>query len=154
MSSPKSDFYQRITKYCAEAERCSFDVRTKLISYGIAEDEIELILQKLRQENFLDDERYTRSYVSEKWNLDHWGRIKIKNSLLQKHLDESIIDDIISTIDDEEYKSYLEELLKSKWREVQSGVFADDARRVLMYAASKGFEEELITDWLSDKSPE
>ncbi len=151
MTIPKTDFIQRISKYCAEAERCTYDVKAKLISYEIPPGETEIIIEKLRKENFLNDERYTKSYVSEKWNLDHWGRMKIENSLIQKQIPEDIIRQSLSTIDEDEYKIYLEDLLKQKLREVRSGNFMDDARRVHMYAVSKGFEEELVREWLENQ---
>ncbi len=151
MAIPRTDFIQRISKYCAEAERCTHDVKVKLISWEISSDEADIIIEKLRKENFLDDERYTKSYVSEKWNLDHWGRIKIENNLIQKQIPEGIIRYTLSTIDEDEYKIYLEDLLKQKLREVRSDNFMDDARRVHMYAVSKGFENELVKQWLENQ---
>lgn len=151
MSIPRTDFFQRISKYCAETEKCTHDVKAKLISWEIPPEEADIIIEKLRKENFLNDERYTKSYVSEKWNLDHWGRIKIENNLLQKNISERLISDALQSIDEEEYKIYLEDLLRNKLREVRSDNFMDDARRVHMYAVSKGFEEELVMEWLEDQ---
>lgn len=151
MTIPRTDFFQRISKYCAEAERCTHDVKAKLISWEIPPEEADIIMEKLRKENFLSDERYTKSYVSEKWNMDHWGRIKIENTLLQKQIQEDLIKSTLQNIDDEEYIRYLEELLRKKLKEVRSENFMDDARRVHMYAVSKGFEEELIREWLENQ---
>ena len=149
MTISNTSFLQRIMKYCAEAERSTHDVLTKLISWGIPMDETEIILTKLGTEKFLDDRRYAFSYVKEKWNLDHWGKIKIENSLHQKNIDEKIIMEALATIDNEEYVKELYILLEKKWKEVGSGNAPDDARRILMFALSRGFEEELIRDWFS-----
>ena len=155
MSDEKSTYLDRVMKYCAAAERCSHDVVTKLISWGINLEEAEIILTKLRKEKFLDDKRYTQSYVSEKWNLDLWGRIKIQNALQQKQVDEMIIADAIASIDEQDYLQKLHSMMRDKLREVKSGNSKDDARRVFMYATSKGFEEELVGDWINDNiSPE
>lgn len=135
-------------QYCAEAERCTHDVLTRLVSWGLPMDETEIILTKLKAEKFLDDYRYTNSYVKEKWNLDHWGKIKIENALQQKHIDLMIIHEAISKIQQEEYLEGLNELLEKKYKEVKSNNPMDDARRIMMFALSRGFEEELIREWL------
>ncbi|MGB4846504.1 MAG: regulatory protein RecX [Saprospiraceae bacterium] len=139
---------QRITKYCADTERSTHDVLSKLVSWGVPLDETEIILAKLRAEKFLDDKRYANSYVTEKWNLDKWGRIKIENALQQKNIDPSIIHDALSIIDPEEYLQGLNELLEKKYKEVKSNNQIEDARRIMMFALSRGYEEELIQEWM------
>lgn len=150
MSTPRSEFQQRIMDYCAQAERCSHDVLAKLISWGISPEDAEIIMTKLETEKFLDNKRYARSYVTEKWNLDKWGRIKIEDALQKKKLDAQIITEAIHLIDDTEYMESLHELLRNKAREVKSENPHDDARRVMMYAQSKGYEPELIEAWIED----
>ena len=148
MTISRTNFLQRIMKYCAEAERSTHDVLTKLVSWGIPMEETEIILTKLRTEKFLDDNRFSHSYVKEKWNLDHWGKIKMAHALQQKNIDEKTIDEALSRIGEEEYIQGLHELLRKKLEEVKSDNKMEDARRVMMFALSRGFEEELIQEWL------
>lgn len=143
-----TEIIKRITKYCAEAEKCTYDVTEKLKDWGVDPMDFEIILKRLRDENFLDDTRYANSYVAEKWSLDRWGKIKIENSLLQKNIDENIIREAIHEIDDKKYLEGLHELLRTKYRDVKTSSPDTDARRVMMFALSRGFEEELITEWL------
>src|SRR5690242_17488884 len=112
MTILRSDFLQRAMKYCAESERCTHDVSIKLEAWGVSEDEMDRILQKLYAEKFIDDQRFANSYVTEKRNLDQWGRIKIAHSLQQKNLNEKIIDNALNTIDEEKYIEGLYELLR------------------------------------------
>ncbi len=139
---------ERISKYCSAAERSTHDVLSKLISWGIPIEESEIILARLRAEKFLDDKRYAGSYVTEKWNLERWGKIKIENALQLKHVDHTIIHEAISTIEQEEYMQALSELLGRKYKEVKSANGMDDARRILMFALNRGYEEELIQEWI------
>jgi regulatory protein len=148
MTISRSDFLQRIMKYCAEAERSTHDVLTKLVSWGIPLEETEIILAKLRAEKFLDDNRYANSYVTEKWNLDRWGKIKIAHALHQKNLDEKIIEEALNRIDFHDYVLGLHDMLRKKLKEVKSDDRMEDAKRVMMFAMSRGFEEELILEWL------
>ncbi len=148
MTIPRTSFLQRIMKYCAASERCTHDVLTKIEIWGVPSEEIGDMLKKLYSEKFIDDNRFALSYVSEKWNLDRWGKIKIANSLQQKNIDIKIIYEALKSIDDEEYVQGLHELLSKKLKEVRSKNKMDAARRVLMFALSRGFEVELIHEWL------
>lgn len=142
---------KRISKYCAGAEKSTHDVITKLTEWGVGEDEIENILRKLRSEKFIDDTRYAKTYVSEKWDLDRWGKIKILNSLRQKNIDENVIEAAMKQIDENTYLEELHELLRKKYKDVKSGDAVVDAKRVMMFAMSRGFEEELISDWIENE---
>lgn len=144
-----ANILKRITKYCAGAEKSTHDVITKLTEWGVGEDDIEIILKKLRSEKFVDDTRYAKTYVSEKWDLSRWGKIKILNSLRQKNIDESVIETAMKEIDDKEYIKGLNELLHKKYKDVKSGDAAVDAKRVMMFALSRGFEEEFIKEWIA-----
>ncbi len=142
------DILPRIMKYCAEAEKSTHDVLSKLESWGVPSEDLDEILKRLHDEKFLDDTRFARSYVSDKWNLDRWGKIKIENALQNKNIDASTIHDTLKSIDAQEYKHELHELLRKKWKEVKSENPEDDAKRILMFALSRGFEEDLIAEWI------
>jgi len=148
MSIPRDSFLQRITKYCADAERSTFDVFSKLISWEIPMDECEIIIRKLKSEKFLDDQRFADSYVREKWNLDKWGRVKIAHALENKNLDEQIILTALDKIDPEDYLNGMNDVLLKKHREIKSDQSREKARQIMMFAQSRGFEEDLILEWI------
>ena len=146
-----ANILKRITKYCAGAEKSTHDVITKLTEWGVGEEDTEIILKKLRSEKFVDDTRYAKTYVSEKWDLSRWGKIKILNSLRQKNIDENVIGSALKEIDEKAYIEGLQEMLRKKYKDVKSGDAASDAKRVMMFAMSRGFEEELISDWIESE---
>ena len=154
MAKSTTSLLQRITAYCAESERCTHDAVAKLKSWGASPEEIDDLLQKLYAEKFIDDKRFAQSYVSEKWNLDKWGKIKIANGLEAKVIDEKIIQDSLDTISDEEYMQGLNELLLKKSKEISAGKSAGDARKLMSFALSRGFEEELVMEWLEGQGYE
>jgi regulatory protein len=135
-------------KYCAGAEKSTHDVVTKLEELEIPQKEINEIMQALYTDKFVDDARYAKSYASEKLNLDLWGRKKIANALEQKNIPEEIIEDALNGLDERDYMEKLHLVLLKKFRDVKSENPKDDGKRVLMFALSRGFEEELVIDWL------
>jgi regulatory protein len=149
-----ADLLGRIMKYCASGEKCTHDVTTKLISWGVSPEETEVVLIKLRKEKFLDDDRYVRSFFEEKWLSARWGRIKIAHALRQKHIPDHLIDKYLAWINEEDYQETLHQLLQNKWDELKSGNKMSDIHRIQMFATGRGFEEELIHEWLEKKQSE
>lgn len=144
----KSDFLKRAMRYCAGVEHCTQDVVLKLRSWKASEEEVDEIIKTLREQNFLDDTRYARAFVSDKWKLNLWGREKIRHGLLQKGIDASVIQNSLNTIDEEEYIKGLHQLLHKKRKELAQDDRFAETRKLVSFAASRGFEEELVFTWL------
>jgi regulatory protein len=138
----------RILSYCAQAERCTQDVVKKLASWDVPEEDMDEILERLRQDKFLDDTRYAKSFVNDKWRLDQWGRVKIRNSLFQKGFDEMQIEHALEVIDQEEYVSGMQILLSKKRNTIKSETQVNQMKKLLSFGQNRGFEEELIWQWL------
>ena len=134
--------------YCATAERCSYDVVKKLAELDVPEEEVEDILEKLYLEKFVDNKRYANSFVNDKWKLDVWGKNKIRNGLFQKGISEALIQSAIDTIDYDAYVSGLENLLSKKREIIRKDTGINQMKKLLSFGVSRGFEEELIWQWL------
>ena len=145
---PKSAILKRIMPYCAKAERCTLDVVRKLASWDVPEEEIEMILETLRKEKFLDDVRYANSFVADKWRLDQWGRSKISNGLFQKGIPELLIQHALDTIDMDQYISGMDNVLSKKRDSIRKETPVSQMKKILSFGVSRGFEEEYIWKWL------
>lgn len=143
-----NDVLKRLMPYCAQAERCTQDVIRKLSDWDVPEECIEEILEKLRVEKFLDDARYAYSFVSDKWRLDQWGRVKIRNGLFQKGISELMIQNALETIDHGAYVIGMNNLLEKKRATLRKEPVITQMKKLLAFGASRGFEEELIWAWL------
>ena len=76
-----TDFYQWATNRCSQKEYCRSELAQKLRTKGASPSEIELLLTRLEAERYIDESRYARAFVSDKFRFDRWGRIKITNAL-------------------------------------------------------------------------
>ncbi|HEX5112803.1 MAG TPA: RecX family transcriptional regulator, partial [Saprospiraceae bacterium] len=74
MAKKEKNILRDIMQYCAKAEHCTQDVVSKLNAWKVDESEVESILEQLRNENFINDARYAKAYVNDKWKLDRWGK--------------------------------------------------------------------------------
>ena len=140
----------KMAKYCAYQERCVKDVRDKLKTFDILEEEKTKILDYLLDNRFVNDERFAKSFVRGKINQSGWGVNKIRFHLIQKGIDKDIIDEAIGQTDNEVYRQRLIDILKAKSKTIKAESDFEKKRKLAAYAMQKGFESNLIWEVLKD----
>src|SRR5687768_15024135 len=132
------DPLKRIMKYCAVSERAPHDVRQKLSEWDLPPDKIQAIMQKLADEKFIDEFRYAKTFVSEKWEINRWGRLKMEDTLHRKNITQDVIQSALNIIDEKEYRDKVEQILLKKYKELKSKSPKEDAKRLMMFAIGRG----------------
>lgn len=128
--------------WCARQERAAYDVRQKLKSIGLDEDGCEEIVKKLIEEKYVDDQRYSRFFVKDKFKFNGWGRIKIRYQLVQKKIDNNLIEEAMDEINEEEYEEKLTHLLKNKHKSIKNKDLWQSRAALFRFAQSRGYENE------------
>ena len=134
----------KMAKYCAYQERCVKEVRDKLKTFDIAEEDKTKILDYLLDNRFVNDERYAKAFVRGKVNQSGWGINKIRFHLIQKGIDKDIIDEALGQTDEEAYRQRLIEILKTKAKTIKAASDFEKKRKLAAYAMQKGFEGSLV----------
>lgn len=129
--------------YCAYQERTQQEVRDKLYKLGLYSDEVEEVLTELITENYVNEERYAKTFASGKFNLKHWGRKKISYELKHKNISSYCIDRALEEISDEEYEQVITELIDNKLRQLSGDEYIVK-NKIARYLISKGFESDLV----------
>jgi regulatory protein len=142
--------YAKMAQLCSRSEQCSADIRKKMIAYEIMDELVEEIISKLKEEKFLDDERYVKAYISDKFRLNKWGKIKMRYYLKAKGLSDDLIEIGLHEIKEEQYKKALISTLKEKAKTIKSGDKFDKMGQIIRFAQSRGFEPEIIHRYLSE----
>ena len=140
----------KMAKYCAYQERCVKDVRDKLKVFDLPQEEKQEILDYLLDNRFVNDERYTKSFVRGKINQSGWGVNKIRFHLIQKGIDKDIIEDALGQTDEEVYRQRLIDILKTKNKTIKADSDFEKKRKLAAYAMQKGFEGALVWEVLKD----
>lgn len=91
-----------VSSYCASAERCPMEVEQKLRTCGLDDDDVKKILDRLKKDGFLSQERYVSAFVHDKAAFDKWGPLKIRQALLSKRLPEALVDQSIEALEQED----------------------------------------------------
>ena len=134
----------KMAKYCAYQERCVKDVREKLKTFDLADEEKAKILDYLLDNRFVNDERFAKSFVRGKVNQSGWGLNKIRFHLMQKGIAKGLIDEALGQTDEEVYRQRLIDILKTKAKTVKAVNDFEKKRKLAAYALQKGFESNLV----------
>jgi regulatory protein len=134
--------------YCAYQERSQQEVRDKLYEWGLWKDDVEELISELIQTNFLNEERFALAYVSGKFKIKKWGKVKIRQGLKIKRVPDKMIANALKTIDADEYLKTILVLAEKKIGSIHEKDAYKRRYKLVTYLLGKGFENDLIADVL------
>lgn len=141
----------KIRDWCAYQERCQQEARDKLYDYGLKTDDVENIIAQLVNENFINEERFAIAFAGGKFRIKKWGRVKIKQELKAKRVSDYCIKKGLAVIDGTEYINTLKKVLALKAKSITEKNFLKKKQKLVRYALSKGYEQDLIFDILKSQ---
>ncbi len=144
MSLSKEEALKKLQHYCAYQDRCHSEVSRKLSTLGIWGDWAEEIKAELIRENFLNEERFARSFARGKFRIKNWGKIRIVRELKKREISDYCIKKGLSEIDEAEYWQTLNTLLKKKRKALEGAHAQSMYKKLTQYALNKGYEWPLI----------
>lgn len=138
---------QKLEHFCAFRERSPQEVRERILELGLKGQDAEQIYEVLQSDGFFNEERFVNSFVTGKFRYNHWGRVRIKQELRRHQIDPVLLQQALELIDEEEYRTVLEDLLTRKLARYPED---DYSRRDKAAAAVSrlGFEMHLIFEAL------
>jgi regulatory protein len=145
----EQELLHKAAAYCSTSEHCIGEVLDKLASWGASAEEKNRILKRLVQENFIDESRYAKAFVKDKYRFNRWGKIKIKMALMQKKVEPELIDEALALIEEEEYQENLIEILLSKRKTLRDRDYQTLKAKLFRFGASRGFESNIILQTIS-----
>lgn len=142
----------RAAALCARCEQAPADINNKLKKWGLSAKDATGVTRQLIDGGFLNEQRFARAFIKDRFSFNGWGRIKIAHQLRQKGIAGNIIDEAMSVIDEGQYRQRLIELLQAKWRTVKDREPRAAWAAMMRFAASRGFETHLACDCVKQVS--
>lgn len=150
----KEEALQKLKKYCAYQERCHQEVRSKLLSLKVYGLLLEEVMAELIREDYLNEERFARSYVRGKYRLKKWGRVRLTQELKMRNISTYCINKAMEEIEESAYQENLKAILEKYIREREHQLDRVNLRhKALQFALSKGYEYEKIKNTLTLFTP-
>ncbi|MCS7019528.1 MAG: regulatory protein RecX [Cytophagales bacterium] len=137
----------KLAAFCAYRERCTSEVVAKMAEWQLPEPVQQQLLNCLRAEGYLNDERFAFAYAQGKFRHNQWGKVKIRLMLRQKQIPEPAIRAALNSIAPEEYMQLLHTLATKKAMQLQHKTHQHKLQqRLFQFLATKGFEPDLVSD--------
>ena len=133
-----------LMRLCSRAERSSGDAKRLMVTWEVPLQDRAGVLQRLKAERFIDDERYAMAFVREKVNLNGWGEHKIRSALRRKGIAEDIIARAIKEISPEQSTQRLVERLERKLKTVKYSSIYDLKNKLIRHGIALGFSMDTI----------
>ena len=138
-----------MVNYCVYQDRCHYEVEQKMKEFLLIPEAKDEILLYLMKENYLNEERFTRSYIRGKFNIKNWGRIKIKIHLKQKGISEKLISKCMVEIDEDDYRKIILQIWNNYYERQKGLKDYQKKSKTIHYLISRGFEYEEILQSIS-----
>lgn len=136
----------KLVNYCVYQDRCHAEVEHKMREFLLIEEAKDEIILYLLKENYLNEERFTRSYIRGKFYIKHWGRNKIKMHLKQKQITEKLINSCWDEIDEDDYEKMISKIFEDYYSRQKGLQEYQKKSKTIKYLMSRGFEYEKISE--------
>ena len=136
----------KMEHYCAYQDRCHYDVEKKMREFFLIPEAKDEILLSLMSDNFLNEERFAKSFARGRFRIKHWGKKKIIQELKKRNISEYLIKEGLKEIDASEYYTTIETLIEKKKTSVKAKNDYELRNKLISYMLNKGFEYELVSE--------
>ena len=141
---------KKLEYYCAYQERCHKEVIAKLKTLGMIPSVIDKIISELIKANYLNETRFTQSFVRGKFRIKKWGKNRILQELKVRDISNFNIKLGMKEISDDNYQKTFYELFEKRRREVKQLTKTEQKKKIFSYMSYRGWENSKIYEALRD----
>ena len=140
---------KKIEHYCVYQDRCHKEIENKIKEYNLIPEARDLILLSLMKDNFLNEERFSKSFARGKFRIKKWGKQRIVRELKFRNISEYNIKTALKEIDEQEYTATLYDLVEKKNKLVTETNLFKRKKKIADYLLYRGYESNLIYEALA-----
>ena len=149
LSRDEKVILEKMRSYCMYQERCILEVKKKLTRLQVVPKSKSKIINHLIDDDYLNEVRFTKSFIQGKLRIKKWGRIKLNYELSIRGIKKFIIDEEINKISKVDYYQYFNEFSNNKIKTL-TGSKEQKKRSFVNYFTYRGWENNLIYEKLNE----
>ncbi|KOY51679.1 regulatory protein RecX [Polaribacter dokdonensis] len=135
---------RKIEQFCVYQDRCHKEVEQKMRDYELIPEAREMILLSLMQDNFLNEERFAKSFARGKFRIKSWGKQRIIRELKFRDISTYNIKTALKEIDENEYLETIYRVTENRNNVISESDNYKRKKKLIDFLMRKGFENELI----------
>ena len=135
---------KKLEHYCAYQERCHKEVRQKLKDLNIIPEASDIIIVHLLEQNFLNEERFAKTFVRGKFRIKKWGRYRLTLELKKKDISKINLKAALEEISNDEYIEVFNDLAEKKANMMLETNKLKKKKKLIDYLLYRGWESHLV----------
>ena len=135
---------RKLESYCAYQERCHKEVRQKLKDMYMIPEAIDIIIVHLMEHNFLNEERFSKSFARGKFKIKKWGRRRIILELKKRDISKVNINLALTELNEEEYVEVFNDLAEKRMLSINESNPLKKKKKLADYLLYRGWESPMI----------
>ncbi len=147
LAEEKEYLKQRAYRLLRYRNRSIAEMKDRLTKLGYEPDIVEMVINELKEEGILDDQKFVKGFASEYTELKPKGNIFILRELRKKKVDQSLIEEIIKERDE---KGIIKTMLQKKFPDYDKNDLKQKAK-IMRYFLSRGFTLRTVYEVLGEE---
>jgi len=135
---------RKLERYCVYQDRCHKEIETKLREFVLIEEARNQIILHLLEHNFVNEERFSKSFARGKFSIKKWGKQRIVRELKLRDITAYNIKTALKEIDEELYLKTVFEITEKRNRLINESNIYKRKKKLSDFLMRKGYEFELI----------
>ncbi|PQJ71853.1 recombinase RecX [Polaribacter butkevichii] len=135
---------RKLENYCVYQDRSHKEVEQKMYEYNLIPEAKEMILLSLMKDNFLNEERFAKSFARGKFRIKSWGKQRIVRELKFRDISAYNIKTALKEIDEDEYLKTIYRITENRNEVISETDNYKRKKKLIDFLMRKGFENELI----------
>lgn len=131
-------------KYLGFRPRTIHQVRQYLLEKEFALEQIEVVVEEMVHQGYLNDQQYARAWVQERQKLKGLGSARLRQELKQKGIADHWIDEALSYIEREEERQLAMDLAERRYSRIHEDLWPKVERKLGQYLMRRGFSADLV----------
>ncbi|MGS2741303.1 regulatory protein RecX [Sinomicrobium sp. M5D2P17] len=150
---------RKLEHYCAYRERCHKEVVTKLREMNMIPLAVDTIVVHLIENDFLNEERFARSFARGKFRIKKWGKQRIVRELQAREISAPNIRESLKEISEEDYLDTFHDIAEKKWSQIkdafpggkkQADTLFRGRKKLSDYLLYRGWESHLVYEKVNE----
>jgi regulatory protein len=135
---------KKMENYCVYQERCHQEVENKLKEFNLIPEAKESILLHLLENNYLNEERFSKAFARGKFTIKKWLKQRIVRELRLKNISDYNIKSALKEIDDNDYINTFDELAEKRLKEIKERNIYKKRKKLADYLLYRGWESDMV----------
>lgn len=114
---------------------------------------IDQIVTQLIQENYLNEERFAKSFARGKFNIKKWGKKRIVTELKQRDISKYNINTALKEINEVDYIKTLDALARKRLLQLNESNKLKKRKKLADYLLYRGWESHLVYEKMKELIP-